>query len=99
MQSARNKTVVAWAQGRRLGCRDTIDTSPKRTLPKMAFVGGNTMNDMSLDFEDLVERAEQCGVGWASRLRKEIRARQTEPPRRWPGALDEARQIVDRFAR
>ena len=56
------------------------------------------MEDLSQDFDVLVERADDCGALWAARMLRRITTSKAEPPREWPGTLEEARRLVDTFA-
>jgi|SRR5579859_5458479 len=56
------------------------------------------MDDLSTDFDVLVERAEDNGAYWALRvLYRSVRGGEVPLPA-WPGTLDEAKHLVDSFA-
>ncbi len=54
------------------------------------------MKDLSQDFDVLAERADDCGTLWARRVLRRVAS--AEPPREWPGTIDEARRLVETFA-
>ncbi|HKQ70214.1 MAG TPA: hypothetical protein VJT73_12785 [Polyangiaceae bacterium] len=56
------------------------------------------MQDLSHDFDVLAERADDCGAMWAARTLRKLATLKMEPPREWPGSMDEARRLVDTFA-
>jgi len=56
------------------------------------------MKDLSQDFDVLAERADDCGTLWAGRMLRRVASTSKEPPREWPGTMDEARRLVETFA-
>jgi hypothetical protein len=57
------------------------------------------MREVNEKFDELVERAEEYGASWASRICQKAREAGIEAPRRWAGTLEQARVVVDSFAR
>jgi hypothetical protein len=57
------------------------------------------MEHVNPEFDVLVERAEACGAKWAARTLKKTRTEAVVAPAKWQGTLDEARGMVDSFAR
>ena len=56
------------------------------------------MDDLSIDFDVLAERAEDNGAYWALRvLYRSVRGGDVLLPV-WPGTMDEAKHLVDSFA-
>jgi len=57
------------------------------------------MREVNEKFDVFVERGEEYGAAWAARICQQLRDGGAETPRRWPGTLDQARVVVDSFAR
>ena len=56
------------------------------------------MEDLSQDFDNLVERADDYGALWALRTLYRILAAGYAVHSKWPGTLDQARRLVSAFA-
>jgi hypothetical protein len=57
------------------------------------------MREVNDKFEVFVERAEEYGASWAARICQKAREAGIELPQRWAGTLEQARVVVDSFAR
>ena len=56
------------------------------------------MEDLSQDFDNLAERADDYGALWALRTLYRILSAGDAVHSRWPGTLDQARRLVSAFA-
>jgi hypothetical protein len=56
------------------------------------------MDDLSQDFDNLAERADDYGALWALRTLYRILSAGDAVHSNWPGTLDQARRLVAAFA-